>query len=260
MQSVLHRHLAGQDRRAHAFTDNTGITRIYSQFGRPRLASFNDTGHLGPLSKTVRSRIDDGDDVVALVRHGRTNANVQGLWQGQGDWDLDELGERQARALGEFYGRYATVYTSPLKRAASTAARVSENGAVAVENLKELNMGEWEGMTTAQISERFPGELESIFRDGKDLPRGRTGETWEQLAARMTEAIDSLDRDPATQTVVVAHGGAIRAYLSSLTNTTDTHGESLFTPANTSVTHVAFSEDGAEILDYSVASHLEGLD
>ena len=59
--------------------------------------------------------------------------------------------------------------------------------------------------------------------------------------------------------MVVAHGGAIRSYASSLTDTDDTYAESLFTPANTSVTHVALTASGPEILDFSVAPHLETL-
>jgi broad specificity phosphatase PhoE len=58
---------------------------------------------------------------------------------------------------------------------------------------------------------------------------------------------------------VVAHGGAIRAYVSSLTATNDSHSESLYTPGNTSVTHVAMTHDGPLLLDYAVAPHLEKL-
>ena len=59
--------------------------------------------------------------------------------------------------------------------------------------------------------------------------------------------------------MVVSHGGAIRSYVSSLTVTTDTYAESLFTPSNTSVTHVALTGDGPLILDYAVAPHLETI-
>ena len=116
MQSILRRHMAGDEGRLHAFTSNTGITAITNQFGRPRLVTFNDTGHLGPRSSLVAQHLEAGDKVVALVRHGRTQANVDGLWQGQGDWGLDDVGMRQAEALGEFYGLHRTVFTSPLKR------------------------------------------------------------------------------------------------------------------------------------------------
>ena len=260
LQSVLHRHLAGKDgRRAHAFTSNTGISRLLWQFGRPRLASFNDTGHLGPRSGAVIEAMASGDDVLALIRHGRTKANVEKRWQGHGNWDLDDLGDRQATALGEWYGAWPTVYTSPLSRAASTAAKVALNGVIPVEGLKEISMGKWEGLTTSEISERWPDDLEKIFRHGVDLPRGEIGETWAQLTKRFSDTVDSLPKASSGPTIVVAHGGAIRSYISSLTETTDTHAESLFTPANTSVTHVALREQGPEILDYSVAPHLDRL-
>jgi broad specificity phosphatase PhoE len=260
LQSVLHRHLAGKDgRRAHVFTSNTGISRLLWQFGCPRLASFNDTGHLGPRSGAVTEAMASGDDVLALIRHGRTKANVEKRWQGHGDWDLDELGDRQVAALGEWYGTWPTVYTSPLSRAASTAAKVALNGVTPVEGLKEISMGNWEGLTTSEIFERWPNDMEKIFRYGVDLPRGETGETWAQLTKRFSDTVNSLDKALSGPTIVVAHGGAIRSYISSLTATTDTHAGSLSTPANASVTHVALRENGPEILDYSVAPHLDRL-
>lgn len=259
MQSVLNRHLAGEGRRVHSFTANTGITRIVEQFGHPRLASFNDVGHLDSRPAALAAYLDSGDRVLTLIRHGQTRANVEGRWQGRGDWDLDEVGHSQAEALGEWYGRHPTVYTSPLKRAASTARRVASNGSIAVDDLMEIHMGEWEGLTTDEIVERWPEDMETIYRHGVDLPRGSSGETWAQLAERVGLAIAGLDHDPGGHTVAVAHGGAIRAYVSSLTKTTDTYSESLFTPANTSVTHIAFTERGPEILDYSVSTHLESM-
>lgn len=259
LQSVLNRHLGGEGRRVHAFSANTGITRIVQQFGHPRLASFNDVGHLGPRPAALDAYVGSGDRVLTLIRHGQTQANVEGRWQGRGDWDLDDVGQRQAEALGEWYGRYPTVYTSPLKRAMSTAERVALNGSIAVDELMEIHMGEWEGLTTDEIMKRWPEDMETIYRHGVDLPRGGSGETWAQLAERVGLAIAGLDHDPDGHTVAVAHGGAIRAYVSSLTKTTDTYSESLFTPANTSVTHVAFTERGPEILDYSVSTHLESV-
>jgi broad specificity phosphatase PhoE len=259
LQAVLRRHMPGLDRRVHAFTSNTAITRVVWQFGGPRLASFNDTGHFGPRSHLVEASLAEGIPVLAFVRHGRTRANVEMRWQGQGDWDLDDLGRSQAVALGAWYGQSTTVYSSPLKRACSTAGYVALNGVVAVDDLKELSMGNWEGLTTIEISERWPKELESIFRDRVDLKRGETGESWGELTSRFVSAVGGLRPAADEPTVVVAHGGAIRAYMSSLTTTNDTHAESLFTPANTSVSHVAITERGPEILDYAVSTHLESL-
>lgn len=260
MQSVLHRYLAGDGRRVRAFTANTGISRIVQQFGRARLATFNDTGHLGPRSSAVEEHLARGDKVVSLIRHGQTRANVEKRWQGHGDWDLDEIGHIQAEALGEWYGRHPTVYSSPLKRASSTAKRVAVNGIIPVNDFREIHMGEWEGMTIEEIAEKFSDDMEKIYRHGVDLPRGGTGETWAELTTRFSSAISKLDHAEEGPTVVVAHGGAIRSYVSSLTVTDDSHSESLFTPSNTSISHIAITERGPEILDYSVATHLESLE
>jgi len=259
MQAVLHRHLPGHGRRVHVFTENTGITRIIQQHGRARLASFNDTGHFGPVSEEVRRRLDEGDRVMTFVRHGQTQANVERRWQGRGDWDLDDVGRAQAEKLGEWYGRHRAVYTSPLKRATSTARHMAMNGIVPVDDLMEINMGEWEGLTTEEILERWPDVMETIYRDRVDLPRGMTGESWSDLTERMVRAVDGLTLSDEGPTVVVAHGGAIRAYISSLTRTDDIFSESLYTPRNTSVTHVAVGERGPEILDFAVATHLESI-
>ncbi len=259
MQSVLHRHMAGDGRRVHSFTANTGITRIVKQFDHPRLATFNDTGHLGSRSAVVEERLTGGVPVLTLIRHGQTQANVEGRWQGQGDWDLDDLGHQQAELLGEWYGRHTTVYTSPLKRASSTAQRLALNGVTPVDDLMEINMGEWEGLTTDEIVEAWPDVMETIYEKGVDLPRGMTGESWEQLTIRVSAALTALEHGDDGPTVAVAHGGAIRSYVSSLTKTDDTHAESFMTPANTSVTHVALTESGPEILDYAVATHLESI-
>jgi broad specificity phosphatase PhoE len=130
---------------------------------------------------------------------------------------------------------------------------------VSVEDFMEIHMGEWEGMTTEEIAKKWADDMEKIYRDGIDLPRGTTGETWAQLTKRFSAAVAALKHGDDGPTVAVAHGGAIRSYISSLTKTNDTHSESLFTPANTSLTHVAVTERGPEILDYSVSTHLETL-
>ena len=259
LQSVLQRHLPGRGRRVHAFAANASITRILHQFGRPRLVTFNDVGHLGARPRSVDSRLISGDPVLSLVRHGQTRANLEGRWQGHGDWDLDEVGRAQAEALRDWYGVVETVYSSPLKRAWSTAERIAKDGITSVADLRELNMGRWEGLTTDEIAAGWPGMMERIYRDGVDLRRGEIGESWGELSARFAGAVSELETSETGPTAVITHGGAIRAYVSWLTHTTDTHAESLYTPANTSVTHVALTDRGPEILDYAVAAHLESI-
>lgn len=259
LQTLLHRYLAGGKRRVHAFVDNTSVTRIVWAFGAPRLATFNDTGHLGSRSRSVGKHLEAGDAVLALIRHGQTQANVEGRWQGQGDWGLDETGRMQAAALAAWYGRHPTVYSSPLGRAAETAKHVALNGVTHVDGLKELSMGRWEGLLTDDIVVGWPGLMETIYDLGVDLRRGETGESWGELTARFSNTLRRLPSEIGSPTVVVAHGGAIRSFISSLTAVRETHAEALFTPLNTSVSHVALTGRGPTLLDYSVAPHLDGL-
>ena len=114
LNAVLHRYLAGPGRRVHAFPGNTSVTRLVWTFDHPRLASFNDMGHLGPRSPLVAEQIEAKQPVLALIRHGQTQANIEGRWQGQDDWDLDERGHSQAAALRDWYGTADLVYSSPL--------------------------------------------------------------------------------------------------------------------------------------------------
>jgi broad specificity phosphatase PhoE len=259
IQEALHGYLYGGARRVHTYVGNTSITKLVWSFEKPRLAVFNDLGHLGPRPGHISSHIEKGEPVLALIRHGQTRANIEGRWQGQGDWGLDDVGHLQAAALRDWYGPMDTVYASPLSRAHTTAGYIARNGVVTVDDLQELSMGVWEGLTSDEIYERWPDLMTLIYRDGVDLRRGETGESWGELTGRFRAAVHGVEPDPGAPTAIVAHGGAIRAYVSSLTVNTDSHSESLFTPKNTSVTHVALTGEGPLILDYSVAPHLERL-
>jgi probable phosphoglycerate mutase len=259
IQAVLQRHLAGRRQRSHAFAGNTSLTRLIWSWGRPRLAGFNDLAHFGPRPTAVTEHLEKGEPVLALIRHGQTRANTEGRWQGQGDWGLDETGHRQARALRDWYGVFSTVYTSPLGRARATAEYVAVDGVVEVDGLKELDMGRWEGLTSDEIYQAWPELMGTVYQDGVDLRRGETGESWGELTGRIRSTVHGLEPAREDPTLVVAHGGSIRAYVSSLTHTLDSHSESLYTPANTSVTHVALTEHGPLLLDYAVSAHLETL-
>lgn len=260
LQTILHQFLPGGKHRVHAFVDNTSLTRVKILEGRSRLATFNDTGHLGPHSLQVKAALDSGQPVLALIRHGRTRANVERRWQGHTDWGLDDLGHRQGEALGNFYGKWGTVFSSPLKRATQTAAYVAAGDPTLFDDLREINMGNWEGLTTDEIAAEWPQLMDQIYTHGQDIPRGETGETWADLTKRFRAAVESVPVATGEPTLVVAHGGAIRSYVSSLSTTKDTYSESLFTPANTSVTHIGLTDRGPLIMDFGVASHLEGLE
>ncbi len=174
LQSLLDPFLSARRRRSHTFVANTSVTRLLFSADRSRLGSFNDLAHLGPRSHLVTQHLDSGVPVVALIRHGQTSANLEGRWQGQADSGLNELGHSQAAALRDWYGTWDTVYASPLGRAQTTAGYLANDGLVTVDGLMELAMGQWEGLTSPEISDQWPGLMETIYAEGIDLRRGRT--------------------------------------------------------------------------------------
>lgn len=245
-------------RRIAGFPENTSITRIVRRFGQARLVSFNDTAHLGRRPHAVERALEADRPVVALVRHGRTSANVDGRWQGHTDVGLDEVGRAQAAALAASYPGFARVVSSPLGRAWQTASHLHPSPEPAPA-LAELGFGMWEGLTLTEIRQGWPELFERIFRDREDLARGETGETWAELAARVRAVIDDLAPEPGQVTGVVSHGAAIRAFLSSLVGGGWERAHTWETPANTAVTHLIYTERGMVVADFAVTGHLERL-
>ena len=150
---------------------------------------------------------------LLLVRHGESTWNATGRWQGWADPPLSELGRAQAEAAAPAAAPVDAVVSSDLQRARETAelmAAVLEVDDVLVEaDLRERDVGDFTGLTRAEIEERWPGVLSnvaaSIARDE------RFGETVEQLAARVDGGLARLAARFAGQRVlVVTHGGVVR--------------------------------------------------
>ena len=237
-----------------AAADEGSVTRLVDLGGRERLVTFNDTTRLDRRPRALAAALAEGQPVIALIRHGRTAANVAGRWQGSMDDVLDEIGEKQAAALFGWYGGLESVWTSPARRAAATAAAL-HSAPSHHPDLVELNFGKWEGLTTEEI--RATGGLfDQIFVDGSDHPRGETGETWALLERRMRKALEEIDPAGGKITGVVTHGAAIRAVITSLTDGGWQGAANLLTPANTSVTHLAMGATPT-VVDYGVAPHLD---
>ncbi len=101
--------------------------------------------------------------MIYLLRHGQTEFNLEGRYQGQSDSPLTDCGRRQARAYGALLAEHvgsAPIWTSPLPRAVETARLVAEalpNAEVHLdERLREVSFGVWEGMTRADIAAGWP--------------------------------------------------------------------------------------------------------
>src|SRR5689334_12745091 len=130
---------------------------------------------------------------LLLVRHGESEWNADGRWQGQADPPLSDLGRRQARNAAAHVGAVDAIVASPLERARVTAETISEAlgvGPVLVEpDLMERHAGEWQGLTRAQIEEQYPGYLDS---HGPDRLRPPGWEHEPELLARVLGVIERI--------------------------------------------------------------------
>ena len=109
-----------------------------------------------------------------LIRHGESTGNRDRLLQGQEDLPLTDLGHEQARKLAGRLGRvvFDALYSSDLARALQTAVTLGEAlhlGAELDARLREIDVGSWSGLSSAQISERFPEEWRMWQRSDKEL-------------------------------------------------------------------------------------------
>ena len=139
-----------------------------------------------------------------LVRHGETEWSRSGRHTGTTDLPLTEAGERSARELaGRLSGTaFDDVVTSPLQRAARTAALAGFADARHDPRLVEWDYGDYEGITTPQIRETEPGW--TVWTHG-----ARGGETVEQMCARMDAVLGDLPGEG--RILVIAHGHTLRA-------------------------------------------------
>jgi glucosyl-3-phosphoglycerate phosphatase len=157
---------------------------------------------------------------LVVWRHGRTEWNLDGRMQGQADVPLDEVGIRQAVDAA---ARLASlnpvrIVSSDLSRTVATAAELSRLTGVEVEYdlaLREIDVGEWAGLTMEAVVEKYPDFAEVITAGElgmRNVRRGATGENLTEVASRFADALDRIvaGAGPDDTVVAVTHGLAAR--------------------------------------------------
>jgi broad specificity phosphatase PhoE len=150
---------------------------------------------------------------LLLVRHGQSEWNAVGRWQGQADPPLTELGRAQARHAAVHLPDFDLLASSTLVRAATTADEIADVVGISDiardADLIERDAGGFSGLTRAEIDERYPGYLDA----------GRWPEGWEHdevMVVRLAAAIERLRATGAQTIVAVSHGGVIYALEAAL--------------------------------------------
>jgi probable phosphoglycerate mutase len=156
-----------------------------------------------------------------LVRHGATQLTAENRFSGAVGVDLSDEGRRQVMRLSERLSteRIRAIYASPLSRTVETAQILARPHSLAIEQrdgLKEISHGRWEGLTRAEVEERFPGEYPAWESDPYTFaPAG--GESGLAVLARALPVIrEIVVAHAGEQVLVVSHKATLRLVISSL--------------------------------------------
>lgn len=154
---------------------------------------------------------------IILIRHGETDWNVDGRFQGQGAIPLNENGKNQAEQLGQYFAdnppRAQIMYCSDSLRTRQTADIINKyiNLPITYEaRVREVDVGQWQGMNSTEVEEwdavRYQEFLADPFNNA--CP---DGESYSQIAARGAEALNEIaQKHPNEQVLIVSHGALIR--------------------------------------------------
>jgi len=154
-----------------------------------------------------------------LLRHGQTPMSVQKRYAGRSDAPLTDVGVQQAAAAAKRLAPagIAVIVTSPLLRTAQTAQEVAAvTGAAVVtdDGFRETDFGAWEGLTFAEVRERWPAELAAWLADPEVAPPG--GESFTDVSARVITALHRVLAGRAGQTVlIVSHVTPIKTLVAA---------------------------------------------
>lgn len=196
---------------------------------------------------------------IILVRHGQTDWNLVGRWQGSADIPLNKRGLEQAEAVAQRLADWPidAIYSSPQKRAAQTAnviAMQHPDLTVQVEpNWREKDAGDCEGMTRAEVQAMYP--TENISFGAFVAPNG---ESFESVSERVVRAFNQIEAQHPHETVlVVSHGGTMATLIAHVLRLSR-HESWRFTAGhNTGLSRLERTERGWRLTRLNDTSHLE---
>ena len=199
---------------------------------------------------------------VFLVRHGQTESNVTGFYMGWSDEDLNEVGYIQAHRLASrLAGLPITpVYTSPLRRAYTTAAILAEPHRLepkALDDLIEIQLGDWQGLHMDEIKRRWAG----LWHKWRVDPSGAVIPNGESLTGVTERAIPAFHRIVETnqdkQAIIVAHEVIVKVIVAHVLGAPNSIYRR-FEISNTSLTVIQFRDNKSRLIELNDMSHLEG--
>ena len=186
---------------------------------------------------------------IVLIRHGETC--MAGRFCGHSDPELSAAGEREAIHVAENVSKLdiGRIYSSDLRRASQTAKAIAQRTGIAVDcltGLREIDFGQWEGLTWHEIEVQFPDEADFWLREFPSLS-APGGEAYAAFTARVETTIAAVLSNAGSMTIaVVTHRGVMRHALTKFFGfaeteaweTTAVYGATIITASPLSVSEV----------------------
>ena len=201
---------------------------------------------------------------VTLIRHGETEWNLSGRWQGHADSPLSERGVAQAEALGKRLKSddFDFFYSSDLGRAMHTSSLVGGPSgweAIPREELRERDLGVLEALTTDEMLEREAETYRSFRNDGPEyVPPG--GESFKQFCERCAKAVEAIALSHHGAKIgIVTHGGVLGALFRYVLNV-PLEKERNFVLLNCSLNRIDKKDNVWNLVSWGDIAHLEGMD
>lgn len=181
-----------------------------------------------------------------IVRHGETEWNKLGKYQGITDVPLNENGIAQAKACGQALShiQFDRILSSDLSRAVVTAEAIRGSQDIPIiqdERLRELNFGDWEALLFTEIEQRWPGLIDEMYRN-PHIVKVPNGESFKDLQDRAWAGVEEFihENDKEETLLIACHGGTIRTILCKLLHISISHCWN-FSQGNTAINRVFYN-------------------
>jgi len=164
---------------------------------------------------------------LILARHGETVWNVEKVFRGRADVNLDEVGIRQAELLGKYLSSWEleAIYSSPVKRALDTANIVARYQKVAVriaEGLIDLDFGEWQSLPEQEVKRLYPAILNE-WHNNPHKAKMPGGESLEDARKRAVAVVDDVLSRHQGNVLLVSHRVVIKVLICYLLGLDNSH-------------------------------------
>lgn len=198
-----------------------------------------------------------------IIRHGYSLGNKEKRFSGQMNVPLDEIGFAQAESISKYIVenfKVDSIYSSDLCRAYDTVKPIADKLGLKVnkwKELREVDVGFWEGMLIEDVKIKFPESFEK-YRTNPGTSRFDGGESYEDVMTRGQLAFEKIAKENDGKTVVVGtHGGVIRTLRAAWDNIPPENIKDIAHVPNASVSIAEYDNGNINWLQIGYSDHLE---